>query len=1035
MANVGYATLSVIPSLQGFQSSLGAQLGGSAVTATAKKEGSRLGSAFGGSITRAIGTSIIGYAAFTAITGAIGAAKYAIIDFNAQQQNAEIAFTNFFGSAKQAKRLMGQLLDFARTTPFEIVGLTQNAQSLLAMGISAKDLIPTLTAVGDAVAAVGGDAGTLTRVNTAIGQIAAKGRVQGEELRQLTENGIPAVRILANQYKLSQAAFLEFVTAGKVNAAKALPLLLEGIEKGTKGVNGETAKMGGLMEAQSKTFTGALSNIKDGFNQVVGAAFKPFFDEISQGMAHLATVLGSDKAKQLAANFAKGMRQGFSGIGKIVGAVGDAVNPKPAKGRPTSSGGPGNRASGDGPVATGSGQEKAAAALQLALAKLAPVIKTIGSAWASVSGALVSGFSRVAAAAQSLIGPLAAGFDTIWKTAGPKITELGQVLSQGITQITTAISTNLIPAIRTIIPVLAPIVGFFLGIFLSAVVGTVKGIINIIRGLVNIISGVVNIIAGIFTGNWSQVWLGAKQVVAGVLRGILGIVQVAWNIGVIGLFRKGLAVIKALFSGGFKALTAAPRATLDLVKSIVRSGLKLVGDTFRVYMAITRSVWKAAWGTIASVVRAAKGAVVGAVKSLLSSVKGALAGAGTALIGAGRAIVDGLVAGIQGAAGRVTGAAKALVDKIPSTVKKLLNIHSPSKVMEYIGREIPNGLIKGMKSKNAKIRQATAALANDVRRGFTDRMTGTVSQIKSVLNDLANDLDKAGKHHAANVVDYVQRVQLRYAKQRDALKKQISSQKSLIADLKKQKADLDASVRQRVIDTSNFLEFGGSIDGILAKLHSSVAITREFQQGLAKLRKSGLNQTTLLQLANANPEDAIATIRTLLGNKGAIGQINGLVKQIGTIGVAAGHTAGSAYDAGIKTAEGLLKGLQSKESLIEKYMKRLADKLAKTLRKSLGIKSPSRVTREIGAFTGEGLAVGLRSQQAAVQKAADAMLPAFPRTLDAPTQMTASRAGDGLSGPLAVHVHIGDRELTDIVKVEVKKENVTTARALTNGRR
>lgn len=1032
MANVGYATLSVIPSLKGFQSSLGSQLGSSGVTGTARKSGERVGGVFGGSIARAIGTSIIGYAAFTAVTGAVKATTQAIFGFNSQQENARIAFTNFFGSAKKADKLMRDLLNFARTTPFEITGLTQNAQSLLAMGISAKDLLPTLTAVGDAVAAVGGDAGTLERVNTAIGQIAAKGRVQGDELRQLTENGIPAVRILANEYKLTQAKFLEFVTAGKINAKKALPLLLKGIEEGTKGVNGETAKMGGIMQSQSKTFTGALSNIKDGFNQTVGQGFKPFFDVVEKGMARLAELLGSKRATKLAQNFAKGLASGLSGIGKIISGVSSAANAPP----PDAAAGLRKPGAGKGvlaPEQSGLGA-KAGQLLQTTLAKLKPLITTIASAWKATATSFLSGLARIAVAGQALIGPLGAAFDVIVAKVGPKITELGATLSSGFTQISTIVSTQLIPAIVRILPILAPVAAFLLNVFLGAVVGAIKGIIKVIVGLVGIITGVVNVITGLVHGDWSLVWQGMKQIVAGAFKAIIGIIQFALNAGVLGVFRKGLALIKAIGTGGWRALLAAPRALMSGVKSLARAGLSGVAALFRTYLALIKGSWRNGWTLIQLIVGQAKGKVISAAKGLLSGVKGALSGAGTLLLGVGRAIVSGLISGIKGAAGAIPAAAASLVDKIPGTVKKLLNIHSPSKVMAKIGAEVPNGLVVGLKSKKAKIRSATRALVSDFARGFEGKIKGSVKEIQRAFNDLANDLDKLGKHHLAKFIDRLGKEQVKLAKQRDAVAKQIAKQKDLIADLKSQRAQLRDAVFDKLSGTSNFIDFGTSIDGIVAKLQSSKAITAEFASSFKALQKAGLNKTTLTQLANADPDQAVATMRTLLANKGQIKNINSLVADINTNSTIAGKAAGSMFDAGIKTAEGFLKGLQSQEKKILKYMDKLAKKLAKEFRKSLKIKSPSQVTRQIGSYTGQGLGLGLLDEEKFVQKAANRLLPTFPKKIAGPVGLPSASAGDGVSG-LAVHVHIGDRELKEIVKVEVKKENVGTARSITNGRR
>ena len=66
-------------------------------------------------------------------------------------QQARIGFTNMLGSADKADTMLKQLSDFAAKTPFEFPELVKSSQRMMAMGFAAKDVIPTLTAVGDAV--------------------------------------------------------------------------------------------------------------------------------------------------------------------------------------------------------------------------------------------------------------------------------------------------------------------------------------------------------------------------------------------------------------------------------------------------------------------------------------------------------------------------------------------------------------------------------------------------------------------------------------------------------------------------------------------------------------------------------------------------------------------------------------------------------------------------------------------------------------------------------------------------------------------
>ncbi len=207
----------------------------------------------------------------------------------ATNEQAEIAFTNMLGSAGSAKAYLGELKAFAAATPFELPDVQMGAQRLMAMGVNARNVLPYLTAIGDAVSGMGGGAEQINQVVTAIGQIQAKGKVQGDEILQLTEAGIPALRILAAQYGVTTAEMSKMMEKGKVSSEDALPKLIEGIEKGTKATKG----FGGMMEQQSRTLAGRWSTIKDVTTQGLAGAVEPLLPTLSRAMDWLAVKLPS----------------------------------------------------------------------------------------------------------------------------------------------------------------------------------------------------------------------------------------------------------------------------------------------------------------------------------------------------------------------------------------------------------------------------------------------------------------------------------------------------------------------------------------------------------------------------------------------------------------------------------------------------------------------------------------------------------------------------------------------------------------------
>lgn len=213
--------------------------------------------AFGSDFLKVSNTAAL---AITGIGAAIAAAGAKAIQAAGNLQNVQTAFTNMLGSAEKASAFTKQLQSFAAATPFEFNQVTAAAQKFLAFGFTAEQVIPTLTAVGDAAAGVGLGAEGINRVTLALGQIAAKSKVQSDEMLQLTEAGIPAWQMLADKIGVSVPEAMDMVTKGMVDAQTGISALVTGMSQ----------KFGGMMEQQSQTIQGTWSTMMDGLEQTAG---------------------------------------------------------------------------------------------------------------------------------------------------------------------------------------------------------------------------------------------------------------------------------------------------------------------------------------------------------------------------------------------------------------------------------------------------------------------------------------------------------------------------------------------------------------------------------------------------------------------------------------------------------------------------------------------------------------------------------------------------------------------------------------------
>jgi tape measure domain-containing protein len=187
--------------------------------------------------------------------------------FNSLKEQSTIAFTNLLGSGQAAKKFLDELAAFAARTPFEFPELVKSAQRLTAMGFASREVIPMLTAVGNAVSAMGGSAAQIDRVTTALTQMKAKGKVSAEEMMQLAEAGIPAWQILADKIGKSIPEAMKLAEKGAVSADVAIEGLIEGMQ----------SKFGGMMEAQATTWQGMLSTLSDTTAQMAGQIMEPLF--------------------------------------------------------------------------------------------------------------------------------------------------------------------------------------------------------------------------------------------------------------------------------------------------------------------------------------------------------------------------------------------------------------------------------------------------------------------------------------------------------------------------------------------------------------------------------------------------------------------------------------------------------------------------------------------------------------------------------------------------------------------------------------
>jgi tape measure domain-containing protein len=212
-----------------------------------------------------------------------GAVRYGFMNplrMASEFEQAEIAFTTMLGSAEKAREFIEEMNRFAVETPFDVAGVQDAAKRMLAFGFRQDQIIPYLTAIGNAAAGLGGGTDLIDRISLAIGQMQAKAKVSAEEMLQLTEAGIPAWEILSKKMGKSTQEVMKLSEKGLIPASEAIEMLIEGMNE----------RFPDMLKKQANSLDGLKNQIVETFNLTavkrwgdgLARALKPRLDSINR---------------------------------------------------------------------------------------------------------------------------------------------------------------------------------------------------------------------------------------------------------------------------------------------------------------------------------------------------------------------------------------------------------------------------------------------------------------------------------------------------------------------------------------------------------------------------------------------------------------------------------------------------------------------------------------------------------------------------------------------------------------------------------
>lgn len=180
-----------------------------------------------------------------------------IINIRGEYQKTEIAFSTMLGSGEKAKEIIADMVELAAVTPFGFEEINNGAKQLLAYQVQAEDLSDTIERLGNISA---GLSQPLSRLILVYGQVKAKGKLMGDDLRQFTEAGIPIIAELAKVMNTTDSEVSKLVSNGEIGFDK--------VNKVIQNLTNEGGMFFNLMREQSKTIPGQIANIQDAIEQM-----------------------------------------------------------------------------------------------------------------------------------------------------------------------------------------------------------------------------------------------------------------------------------------------------------------------------------------------------------------------------------------------------------------------------------------------------------------------------------------------------------------------------------------------------------------------------------------------------------------------------------------------------------------------------------------------------------------------------------------------------------------------------------------------
>lgn len=682
--------------------------------------------------------------------------------------------------------IMNNALASVKGTAYGLGDAATTASQLVASGVKQGDqLTSVLKTVGDSAQISGRD---FTEMGSIFSKVAASNKLQGEQVNQILDSGIPILQFLAKHYGITAEEAQKMVSSGKVDFENFAAAMQE--------------NLGGAAQSAGTTFKGAMANVKaafsrlgekaltpvlNGLRDVFNAAI-PLVDAVTSKLTPVFEQWGELVSNTIApmivgafekitavlngdgfSGFSNGILAAIPVVGSLVAAIGgtgllgtisELLSNIPLVGTALS-GLVGESSLLSGALELLGGPVGIVLSLLAGLVMISPKLQqTLGQVAGTVGSSLLSAFTTLAPVLQEIFGKLVQAVSEIFPVLEDCLSQLFSVIGEVVAQLIPVATSVLQPILEFISQLIEPLTNIITTILppltsiLSSLVELIGSVLTFIMQLVAgiqsflmpIILTVVQGVSDLLTqcSPWLDQLGATFESTVELIGSVLGIAGSCLSqfLSVAGSVIAGVVQwIVGTLQPTFAAMAPFISGIVSAVNQVITSIGQIVQGVVGLVQGIISGNWSQAWSSCQQIASGAVGALGGILSGIYNAAMAAVSGAGTWLLNAGSQIIAGLWNGISGAIGGLYGNIKSALSGLVDQAMSALGIHSPSRVFrDRVGKFIPSGIGVGIK-------QSTPALLSDADK-MTDALVDRVSGASAAVDVAAGMSTASGANGA-----------------------------------------------------------------------------------------------------------------------------------------------------------------------------------------------------------------------------------------------------------------------------------------------